>query len=89
MDKRHDDLLTNRLEAVVHNGMVFIGVNELRAWYGLQRLGVRSWRDLAARWDQVKGEKGGDLLRIRKLGGFYFFDSKTVKSIIEADDEEE
>lgn len=89
MDKRHDDILTTRLETVVHNGMVFIGVNELRAWYGLKRLGSRCWKDLAARWNDVKGEDGGELMKIRKLGGFYFFDSNTVKSVMQEQDEEE
>jgi hypothetical protein len=53
MNKRHDELLTSRLEEIVTKGCTYIAWNELYLWYGVQKLAARTYRDLAERWDEI------------------------------------
>jgi len=53
MDKRHDELLTSRLEEILTKGCTFISWNELYLWYGVSKLAARTYRDLAERWDEI------------------------------------
>lgn len=65
MDKRHDELLTSRLEEIVTKGCTSIAWNELYLWYGVQKLAARTYRDLAERWDEIA--TANDLERLGKL----------------------
>lgn len=65
MDKRHDDLLTARLEEIVTKGCTYIAWNELYLWYGVQKLAARTYRDLAERWDEISSAQ--DLTSLGKL----------------------
>jgi hypothetical protein len=58
MDRRHDEILTNRLEEILTKGCTYIGWNELYLWYGVQRLAKRSYRDLSDRWDELVKQAG-------------------------------
>jgi hypothetical protein len=50
MEKRHDDLLTARIEEVAANGWAFIQWWEAYLWTGQKKLGKNFWRDLEARF---------------------------------------
>jgi hypothetical protein len=65
MDKRHDDILTSRLEEIVTKGCTFVAWNELYLWYGVARLATRTYRDLANRWDEIAAAH--DLAHLGKL----------------------
>ena len=53
MDKRHDDLLTSRLEEILTKGSTFVSWSELYLWYNVEKLAARTYRDLARRWDEL------------------------------------
>lgn len=65
MDKRHDELLTSRLEEILTRGSTFISWNELYLWYGVSKLAARTYRDLATRWDELAAAQ--DLESLGKL----------------------
>lgn len=56
MQKRHDDILTSRLEEIYTNGAAYISWNELYLWYGVQAIAARTYRDLSTRWDDISTE---------------------------------
>ena len=61
MQKRHDDLLTARIEEVTNKGWAFIAWWEAYLWYDQQKLGKNFWRDLKLRFDEhnkVDRERG-------------------------------
>jgi len=53
MQKRHDDLLTSRLEKILTEGCAYISWNELYLWYDAKALAARTYRDLSNRWDDL------------------------------------
>jgi hypothetical protein len=53
MEKRHDDLLTARMEEVANRGWAFIAWWEAYLWANQQKLGKNFWRDLKARFEAV------------------------------------
>ena len=61
MDKRHDDMLTSRLEEIVTKGCTYVAWNELYLWYGVAKLAARTYRDLAERWDEIMEAQGLEL----------------------------
>lgn len=72
MEKRHDDLLTSRLEEIYTKGVTYISWNELYLWYDVQAIAARTYRDLVNRWDDLSsgwtkqdGTELGDLVFIR------------------------
>ena len=52
MEKRHDDLLTTRIEEVTAKGWSFIAWWEAYLWTGQKKLGKNFWRDLKRRFDE-------------------------------------
>jgi hypothetical protein len=50
MEKRHDDLLTARIEELAAKGWSFIHWWEAYLWSGQKKLGKNFWRDLDARF---------------------------------------
>lgn len=65
MEKRHQDLLTSRLEQIVTTGSTYIAWSELYFWYGVQKLAKRTYRDLSERWDEIATTHG--LTEVGKL----------------------
>lgn len=53
MQKRHDDILTSRLEEIYTNGVAYVSWNELYLWYDVQAIAARTYRDLSNRWDEI------------------------------------
>ena len=96
MDKRHDDILTSRLEEIVTKGCTFIAWNELYLWYGVAKLAARTYRDLADRWDEIAAAQ--DLARLGKLAfvqspwgrgggsGIYLFGSEMPQLVNDYDE---
>lgn len=75
MEKRHDDELTSRLERILTDGSAFISWNELYLWYGVQKLSVASYRDLANRWKLLAEQKDS-----AELGELAYVQSPTRNS---------
>jgi len=65
MNKRHDDLLTSRLEEIITKGCTYISWNELYLWYGVAKLAARTYRDLAERWTEIT--EAHELAQLGKL----------------------
>lgn len=96
IEKRHDELLTSRLEEIVTKGCTFIAWNELYLWYGVQKLAARTYRDLAERWDDIAATH--DLEELGKLAfvqsplkrggtpGIYLFGSEMPQIVNDYDE---
>ncbi|MBB4230068.1 hypothetical protein [Rhizobium mongolense] len=54
MELRHENELMNRLERVEILGCAEILREELKRWYGADRIGVNVWRDLHDRWKMIE-----------------------------------
>lgn len=95
MDKRHDEVLTTRLEDIVTKGCAYISWNELYLWYGVQKLAARSYRDLSARWDELAASYNmtdlGKLVFVQspweKNGGGIFLFGSAMPNIVNDYDE--
>jgi hypothetical protein len=74
MEKRHQDLLTSRLEQIVTTGSTYIAWSELYLWYGVQKLAKRTYRDLSERWDEIATTYG-----LTELGKLSFVQSPWTK----------
>lgn len=83
MERRHDELLTARLEEAMLNGCSHVTWNELYHWYGVQKIAANTWRDLKKRWQEITEErKAGPLKMIRDGGGgIFIFDGNKVEAI--------
>ena len=80
MERRHIDILTNRLEQVLDAGCTHILWSELYRWYGVQKIAARTYRDLADRWQDVSEGRKGDLKMIEGQGGIYLLAADLIKS---------
>jgi hypothetical protein len=75
MERRHDEILTARLEDVLLNGCSHITWDELYLWYGVQKIAAGTWRDLKIRWEEATdGRKAGPLKRVNGRGGMFLHD---------------
>jgi hypothetical protein len=82
MEKRHDELLTTRLEDAMLNGCSHITWNELYHWYGMRKLAAGTYRDLKRRWEEVtRGRKAGQLRMVEGRGGIFLHDGSKSKSV--------
>ena len=75
MQKRHDDLLTSRLEKILTEGCAYISWTELYLWYDAKALAARTYRDLSNRWDEIStgrtkadGTELGKLVFVQSVG---------------------
>jgi hypothetical protein len=59
MQKRHDDLLTARIEEVAHKGWSYITWWEAYLWYDQKKLAKNFWRDLKSRFEETNQKKDG------------------------------
>jgi hypothetical protein len=53
---RHANELSLRLERVYDVGCMEVSGNELRRWYGQDRLSKTVWRDIKDRWEEIDAE---------------------------------
>ena len=56
MQKRHDDLLTQRIDEVVNRGVTYIAWWELNFWYDAKRISKNIWRDLRERFMEAASD---------------------------------
>lgn len=89
MDKRHDNLLTAKLELVVNAGVAHVLWNELYSWYDVQKIAARTWRDLNQRWDELTDGDEGRLMKIEGAGGIFLIAEDEVKPLFEEKNAEE
>ena len=81
MQKRHDDILSARLEQVVHAGVAHILWNELYTWYETQKIAARTWRDLSQRWDEISEGDEGRLMKVEGSGGIFLISEESIAAI--------
>ena len=81
MEKRQQDLLSNRLEEASLNGCSHVTWNELYGWYDVQKIAARTYRDLEVRWQDMTQGKGGRLMKIEGRGGIFLFGEKNIEKV--------
>lgn len=86
--KRYHDLLTTRLEQVLDAGHAFILKEELRRWYGKQKIAARTYRDLEARWQELTEDESGQLMRVSTPSGFHLLAEHSLQPISKEVDED-
>jgi hypothetical protein len=67
---RHTNELLLRLERVADVGCAELSGDELRRWYGQERLSKTVWRDIHERWREMDGDAN---LFVGKSGETYVF----------------
>ena len=83
MLKRHDNILTSRLETVAIAGCAHILWHELYLWYGIQRITVTIYRDLEARWQELTSNKQGALMKADGSGGLFLVAYENTNLVID------
>lgn len=82
MERRHDEILTARLEDAMLNGCSHMTWNELYHWYEMQKLAAGTFRDMKRRWEEItEGRKAGPLKMVKGRDGIFIFDGSRVESI--------
>lgn len=81
MQKRHDDILTTRLETVIDEGVCYLSWAELYRWYDTKKIAARSYRDIDTRWSELSKGALGALKFIEGQAGMYLFAEKEILSI--------
>lgn len=77
MERRHEETLLARLEDAMLHGCSHVTEDELRLWYGVEKLAARSWRDLCERWQELTGGKRGQLMGISGRNGYFLYGQKS------------
>jgi len=83
MQKRHDDMLTTRLELAYDVGVAHICWCELYRWYDTQKIAAGTWRDLAQRWDEITEGEQGALQYVESNSGIFLMGKDTIKAVLE------
>ena len=81
MEKRHENLLTARLERVVNASVAHVLWEELYSWYGVKKIAAGTWRDLSQRWDELTSGDKGSLMKIEGSGGLFLTAEKEITPI--------
>lgn len=81
MKKRHQDLLTARLEDAYLNGVAHITIEELYCWYQIKKIAAGTRRDIEKRWQNLSDNKHGRLQQIEGRGGIFIFGSELIKDV--------
>lgn len=81
MEKRHDELLTTRLEEVYDNGVAFVTWGELYRWYDTLKIAAGTLRNLSERWDELSKGKHGPLIRVKNNGGMFLTAKKFIEPV--------
>jgi len=81
MDRRHDDLLTARLEMILDDGMTFLAWREIYRWYDVQKIAAGTYRDIKSRWQEISRGKFGLLKQIDlpNAGGIFLIAERHIK----------
>jgi hypothetical protein len=77
MERRHEEILLERLERAYLDGYSFISWNELYAWYDVGKIAARTWRDLQERWQEVCGGEKNELNYLNRGDGLHLFPAET------------
>jgi len=86
MERRHEELLTARLEEAMLNGYSRLTWQELYHWYGMEKLAAGTYRDLAKRWRELTSRKRGPLMMVRSgRDALIVFSGQDVQPIDEND----
>nr|WP_199045496.1 hypothetical protein [Dyella sp. ASV24] len=83
MQKRHDELLTNRLEQAADEGHSFILWSELYRWYDVKKIAAGSRRDLSQRWEELTEGTQGPLEYVEANCGMHIFGRASIKMVYE------
>ena len=71
MNKRLENILTERLESIFHNGTCFVSWSELYYWYDTQKITANVYADLETRFqeinDNMKRDNGDGKNRLMKI----------------------
>ncbi len=100
MNKRLENILTERLESIFHNGSCFVSWSELYYWYGTQRITKKDYADLETRFQEIddnikRGDKSGGKIKLMcitttasgiTLGGMILFAERTSEYVTAASD---
>ncbi len=85
MERRHDYLLTARLEDALYNGCAHITWEELYLWYGVRKLAAGTFRDLHQRWvdlfSETSANESPQLMMVKGRGGMFIFDGNNAEEI--------
>lgn len=76
MIPRHANELLSRLEQVIDIGSTQIRFQELRLWYGKERITIAIWRDIQSKWEELQedwDEKERSPLFVGEAEGVYTF----------------
>lgn len=86
MLKRHRDSLETRLERIKTHGWAHITWNEIYLWYSVERIAVKTYKDILATYRDVIDKDDAELLLTSVIGGFLLtkpIAGSTLGSIIE------
>lgn len=86
MLKRHRENLETRLEGVKTQGWAHITWNEIYLWYSVERIAVKTYKDILATYRDVIDQEDAELLLTAVVGGFILTKptaTSTLESIIE------
>lgn len=53
MEERHKSLFLNRLDRVCTHGVAEIDKEEIKLWFGQERVARRTWRQIADFWNEM------------------------------------
>jgi hypothetical protein len=81
MERRHDDILTARLEDALLNGCSHISYPELYLWYDVKKIAAGTWRDLTKRWEELSKNRSGQLMTVEGRNGIFIFAQKKVWAV--------
>lgn len=81
MEKRHQDLLVNRLEEAALNGCAHVTWEELYRWYGVQKIAARTYRDIETRWQDLTDGRLGRSMRVNGRGGMFLFGETAAEKV--------
>ena len=81
MERRHDEMLTARMEDAMLHGCSHITWQELYHWYQVQKIAAGTWRDLARRWGELTDGKAGNLAKVEGPDGIFIFDRKKIATV--------
>ena len=81
MQKRHDDMLTLRLEQALDEGYAIILRSELYRWYSVQKIAAGTRRDLNQRWIDLTDGEHGQLHCVETNNGMVIFGETTVNPV--------
>ena len=88
MQKRHDDLLTARLESVIDAGVAHILWNELYRWYDVKKIAARTLRDLEQRWSDLTNDQFGPLMKVEGMSGVFLMAENSICLVYKGSDDE-